>query len=123
MTADCHGYTFANGEVWIDNNQVNNLLRGDGYREVANSQVQVGDVVVYRNARRQVQHSGIVTSIDGGQVMVTSKSGSQPATTTQRVQPGPGGAWWNPSHTYTFHRQATPTNRPPPARPDPRQQH
>ncbi len=35
-TSNCHGTTFANGEVWIQNNQVEKLMKSEGY-DVKNS--------------------------------------------------------------------------------------
>jgi len=122
MDTDCHGYTFANGEVWINNNMVRRLLAGDNYRNVQSSEVRLGDVVVYWRGRNP-QHSGIVTSVEGGQIMVTSKSGVQAEPQTRPVQPGPGGAWGDPRSRFSFHRQDVPTNRPPATRPDSRQQY
>lgn len=29
--SNCHGTTFANGEVWIQNNQVEKLMKAEGY--------------------------------------------------------------------------------------------
>lgn len=31
---NCHGYSFARGEYWVDNSQVNKILSGDGYKKI-----------------------------------------------------------------------------------------
>lgn len=47
-SADCHGVSFAEGQAWINNDQVEKLLKADGYRSVTGDEgVQAGDVAVY----------------------------------------------------------------------------
>jgi RHS repeat-associated protein len=122
MDTDCHGYTFALGQVWINNDQVRSILRGDNYREVNRTDVRVGDVALYVNSRNRVQHSGIVVSFDSnGEPMVRSKSGVQEEPQTRPVAPGPGGGWWDPASHVEYHRQEVPTNRNPDADPEPRE--
>ena len=47
FNTDCHGVTFADGKYWINNNQVNKILRGDRYRKVPEGNYRNGDVAVY----------------------------------------------------------------------------
>src|SRR5688500_3612255 len=49
MRTDCHGLTFTEGKYWIDNDQVDTILKHDSYKELNPSdRVRVGDVAVYR---------------------------------------------------------------------------
>ena len=93
MCSDCHGMTFADGKYWIENNQIDSLLEGDGYEKIEGA-AQVGDVVIYRN-QGQVIHSATVTKVsDQGQVlMVKSLAGTAILPTEQTMGPGPGSAW------------------------------
>lgn len=45
---NCHGFVFASGEVWINNEHVDDLLEGDCYQEIPEREARVGDVVIYR---------------------------------------------------------------------------
>jgi hypothetical protein len=47
-SSDCHGTTFASGQVWINNDQVGKIIKGDGYRQVTGDEkAQAGDVLIY----------------------------------------------------------------------------
>jgi hypothetical protein len=75
---DSHGFIFADGEYWIDNSEVDILLKGDGYKKRgAGDKVRQGDVVVYRNADGDVEHSATVQKVDEetGKVRVKDKPG------------------------------------------------
>ncbi|MEM7367556.1 MAG: DUF6443 domain-containing protein [Bacteroidota bacterium] len=39
--ADCHGYTFAENKLWINNNQVNKILKHDNYEETEEGNAEV----------------------------------------------------------------------------------
>jgi hypothetical protein len=70
---DCHGYTFLDGDRWIDDDQVPTILAENGYSET--STPVVGDIVVYWNGG-QPKHSGKITEVKGGTVTkITSKWG------------------------------------------------
>ena len=78
-TTDCHGNTFASGQVWINDPDVENLMRGDGYRQLGKKEtVQAGDVGIYSTdgtlSPTSVRHS--VTVNDVGAMSVTSKGGN-----------------------------------------------
>ncbi|MBU0700928.1 PAAR domain-containing protein [bacterium] len=80
---DCHGFTFTDGEGWINNNQVQNILDDNGYEQVGHGQVQPvqsGDSVVYRDANGEITHTGIVRGVDGSgnPNRIESKWGSMP---------------------------------------------
>ena len=61
---NCMGMVFAARRTWIETDQLGNILRGDGYRRVREeSELLVGDVVVYRNQNGSTSHVGVITSI------------------------------------------------------------
>ena len=64
---DCHGFTFADGKYWINNNQVENILKGDNYNIIDLEQAKCGDIVVYYKGN-DVQHSVTIVNSDGTQV-------------------------------------------------------
>jgi RHS repeat-associated protein len=92
-STDCHGTTFAKGQVWINNNQVEKIIKGDHY--VQTSSPGVGDVGIYTTNGNlsETQHSVLVNSVDAkGVVDVTSKGGITPRV---NIAPGPGvGTAW-----------------------------
>jgi RHS repeat-associated protein len=104
-TADCHGTTFAHGQLWINNGQVPAILGGDGYHTTTTP--GVGDVGVYSRGSAvtpdSVDHSVRVSGVDaGGNVAsVTSKGGITP-----KVETTPSGAWANQSDTVTYYTQS-----------------
>jgi hypothetical protein len=61
LNTDCHGVTFADGEYWINDDQVDLILKGDNYHDV--SKPQRGDIVIYRDADGNVVHSATVVNI------------------------------------------------------------
>jgi RHS repeat-associated protein len=89
--ADCHGWTFAKGQVWINNDQVPTILKGDGYQKTATP--GVGSVGIYSNSEG-AQHSVTVTGVDtnGKPNQVDSKGGIT-APALLAPGPGPGSAW------------------------------
>lgn len=62
MITDCHGVTFCDGKFWVDNDQVDTILKGDGYTKV--DKAKRGDVLIYRDAQGNVVHSVTVTAVD-----------------------------------------------------------
>ena len=70
---DCHGYTFLDGKLWIDDDQVPTILAENGYSET--STPVVGDIVIYWNGG-QPKHSGKITEVKSNTVTkITSKWG------------------------------------------------
>jgi RHS repeat-associated protein len=59
---DCHGATFADGQYWIDNNQVPTLLRQDGYKEVKYEERKKNDKVIYTNEENEIEDSRTITA-------------------------------------------------------------
>jgi len=102
--ANCHGTTFAKGQVWIDNLEVGKVLTGDGYRTLgAGEKAQVGDAGMYSQddgGGTYYAHSVRVNSVNAqGVVDVVSKGGI----TRQRIDtPGPGrGTAWELNNQTT----------------------
>jgi hypothetical protein len=62
MDSDCHGVTFTDGEYWINNDQVDQMLAGGGYMKTTTA--KPGDVLVYRDENGEVVHSVTVTEVD-----------------------------------------------------------
>ncbi|MEG5128599.1 peptidoglycan-binding protein [Microcoleus sp. ARI1-B5] len=63
---DCHGFTFLAGAEWINNGEVEKILKDNGYSVAQNP--SVGDVVIYRDNKGLIQHSGIVAAVSGNTV-------------------------------------------------------
>jgi hypothetical protein len=75
---NCHGWTFACGQRWIDDPaEVEKILRENKYTKLGdNEEVRKYDVVVYRNAQGKILHTGVVTAVNNGiATQVTSKWG------------------------------------------------
>lgn len=69
---NCHGWTFTGGRYLLVGADVKLILEDNGYSRVTSP--SVGDVIVYRNEKGDVEHSGIVKFIDEqGQPLVESK--------------------------------------------------
>ena len=63
-TYNCMGMVFANRRTWVDPEHLPLILTDDGYRRVnAESDLQPGDVVVYRSESGEVSHVGIVSKV------------------------------------------------------------
>lgn len=61
---NCHGLTFASRRTWIDNpDLIPEILRDDGYKEIAPKDVAAGDVIVYYDTRGRAEHSGLVVEV------------------------------------------------------------
>lgn len=68
----CHGWTFAEGLCHIVGDDVEPILRENGYHEVCLP--EPGDVVVYRDELGRIMHTGIVRLHDeSGLILVESK--------------------------------------------------
>ena len=103
---DCHGYTVANGQFWIDNGDMQSLLATQTYLAqtpvvTQDSTSQVGDWVVYSDSSGNVVHSGVLTS--PGQLTMAAGTVIYPGpskTTTVPVNQGWPGAtiqYWTPN--------------------------
>jgi len=90
-TSDCHGTTFAKGQVWINDNQVEKLMKGDGYDTRNPSRTPTaGAVGIYSSDGKlsNTVHSVMVESVTNGNASVVSKGGI-----TAKVVTTPQGAW------------------------------
>jgi len=58
---DCHGFSFADGQYWINNWEVQPILDGDGYEN--RLPPKVGDIVVYFEGRGVVVHSAKIVAV------------------------------------------------------------
>lgn len=77
LDANCHGYTLAGGEVWIEPWDAEIILEEDYYRP---RDLRPGDIVVYRDEKGLAAHSARVTSVTpdgrgGYKVRVIGKRG------------------------------------------------
>jgi hypothetical protein len=70
---NCHGFSFAEGRFWIEPDQVQKLLKGDGYENVF--EPRAGDIVVYYESkyssetftrRSEAAHSAVVVNVRRG---------------------------------------------------------
>ncbi len=91
----CHGWTFTGGRYNVDPEQVERILRENGYVEM---QVpRSGDLIVYRDRETGlITHTGIVRVADGeGLVLIESKWGSN-----GRYLHEPGVQWYSQRFAY-----------------------
>jgi hypothetical protein len=94
---DCHGYTFAGGDTWIDDDQVPTILAENRY-SVTNTPI-VGDILIYRNGG-QIKHSAVITEMQGGNITkVTSKWGQLGLYSHAPNDVPPGYGTWTVYHT------------------------
>lgn len=57
------GMVFANRRTWVDIEHLETFLIDDGYRQIHDSELQVGDLVIYRDELDEPTHVGIVHRI------------------------------------------------------------
>lgn len=62
-TYNCHGWLFTGGRFWVAGDILDDILADNQYTQV--STPSVGDLAVYRGARGEVVHTGVVHSTDG----------------------------------------------------------
>lgn len=104
---DCHGVTFADGQVWINNDQVDKILKGDDYKKVDKSETQAGDKVVYRNESGDAEHSVTVVETKDGQVVVEGQGGLEKENHKDNVDKA-----WDKSSKQGYYRKDTKEQRP-----------
>ena len=76
--SNCHGLTFLSGDYWMLGSQVERILDDNNWVVVSETQVQPGDVVVYREPNGRITHTARVIARDAdGHVLVDSKNGFQ----------------------------------------------
>jgi RHS repeat-associated protein len=96
--ADCHGQTFTNGELWINNNQVSKIIKNDGYRELTDGETpQSRDIGIYAEGKKfnlkNTQHSILVNTVTNGQVTDVISKGGITTKAILPTGPGPNTAW------------------------------
>jgi len=96
-TYNCHGWVFAGGQHWVRGEQVDIILKDNGYHRVHNP--QPGDVVVLRDPNGAVVHTGLVRGTnDEGLILVESKWGQLGrfiATADEHPYPGTSMAFYH----------------------------
>jgi hypothetical protein len=55
---NCHGYTFGDGQYWINPDQVPKILEGDDYENILDP--KAGDIVVYYENRKAIHSAKVV---------------------------------------------------------------
>jgi len=60
--SDCHGTTFAGGQYWINNDQVDRILTGDKFKKDPKKS-KIGDKVVYYGPDGKPVHSMTISNI------------------------------------------------------------
>ena len=105
MDCDCHGVTFVDGDLWINNDQVDDLLEGDNYTQVTHE--TEGDAAVYRDQNGNVVHSAtvVISSPESGEILVEGLGGLETETSVDYATPGPNGAWPDPKATVEYYRR------------------
>ena len=94
---DCHGYTFLQGDRWINDDQVEAILHDNGYAVTATP--AVGDIVVYRTGGA-ITHSGVIVEVSGTAVTtVQSKWGRLGLYRHAPSDVPPGYGPWQAYHT------------------------
>ncbi len=75
--SDCHGSTFTYGLFWIDNTEVEKILKGDGYKSVWTP--SPGNIMIQRNENGDIIHSAEVIFFDrqSNQVLVKESMGNK----------------------------------------------
>jgi hypothetical protein len=71
---NCHGWVFTGGRYWLRGQHVEPVLHDNGYAAV--DRPRPGDLAVFRDAERQIVHSGLVrAATDEGLILIESKWG------------------------------------------------
>jgi hypothetical protein len=71
-TSNCHGWVFTGGRFWVKGDAVEDILRDNDYLRV--EAPRPGDLVVYRDERGALSHTGVVSSVGSdGLVLLESK--------------------------------------------------
>jgi hypothetical protein len=98
--------TFAKGQVWVNNDQVNKVLKGDGYTIVNDKDIKVGDKVIYTDKQGKVEDSrSIVDKEPNGKVTVFGQGGLEEKSYTSDMQT----TWQSPGGTnMVFVRKSSP---------------
>lgn len=75
-TSNCHGWVFLDSQFLISGEAVQQILDDNGYELV--SEPKAGDVIIYRDANRNIVHSGLVRGVLNDEtVIIESKWGTE----------------------------------------------
>jgi hypothetical protein len=75
LRTNCHGWIFTGGRYWVSPQDVDRILRENGYRPT--TEPQAGDVAVYRDDAGRAMHTAVVRGAgDDGTVLQESKWGA-----------------------------------------------
>lgn len=100
--SDCHVASFAQSKLWINNNQVPSLLKGDGYLEVDELKSKLGDIVVYTDNKNNVEDSKTVAVKDPKKgTLVYGQGGLEEKNTLKPIKKA-----WTPGSPKRFFRKA-----------------
>jgi RHS repeat-associated protein len=108
--SDCHGLTFASGQVWINDDQAKSILSGDGYTTTGFP--QVGDVGIYNNPAGDVVHSVTLSGFGDQGIEVDSKGGITAEQKQAAPGSGPGTAWPDATAKMTWYHKKDESNTP-----------
>ena len=75
---DCHGFTFKSKKMRISNDDVDKIVKDQGWKPAGDGKHKKGDIIIYRDKAGKVTHSGIVEEVgaDGNVAKVSSKWGA-----------------------------------------------
>ena len=75
-TYNCHGLTFASRRTGIWNPaEIHKILKEDEYHEINYKSIMIGDIALYHGNNGDIEHSGIIVSIDDFGPMILGKWG------------------------------------------------
>jgi len=99
---NCHGTTFADGQVWINNDQVDKIIKVDNYVREDKKDAKSDDVVTY-NSNGEAQHSVTVTETNSktGDVTVYGQGGLEVQNSKKNVNE----AWPDSSAKQNYYKK------------------
>ncbi|NLT50199.1 MAG: hypothetical protein GXX85_04700 [Ignavibacteria bacterium] len=107
ISQNCIASAFSQGELklWINPDQVPNIIKGDSYKEITNGSAQRNDVILYGD-NNSTDHAAWVLTVNtnGSVYSVLSKGGVQEQKITA-PGPGPNSAWGDANSTKTLLRK------------------
>ena len=60
---NCLGMVFASRRTWVEPEELPKILSDDSYRKIKRTELQSGDVIIYRDDSNEVSHVGIVDEV------------------------------------------------------------
>jgi len=100
---DCHGQTFCDGKLWVDNGQVRKLLAAEKYQKIDDKKNLIkGDVVIYTDAKGFIQDSRTVSKI-GKPIIVYGQGGLEETSYESDID----NTWTKPGTKQEYWRKTT----------------